>query len=34
MTANIKTPSGKALFKVHGRFTESLQLLNLETNED
>lgn len=34
LTANIKTPSGKVLFKLQGRFTESLNLINLETNEE
>eukprot|EP00347_Sterkiella_histriomuscorum_P007059 403350406 len=34
MNAIVKTPSGKALFKVHGRFTDSLNLVNLDTNEE
>lgn len=34
MVGIVKTASGKALFKVQGRFTESLQLVNLENNEE
>lgn len=34
VVATIKSASGKAHFKVSGRFSESLNLINLESNEE